>query len=65
MRFFVNFSARDTLLVHDNIALNLQAGDNSVFFRERLREPHAESLVATLASSDAQVYALTPASLEE
>ncbi|HVE41126.1 MAG TPA: hypothetical protein VNM14_14625 [Planctomycetota bacterium] len=65
MRYFINFSAADAILVHDNVVLNLYAERGEPLFRLPLRPPYDDALQLALKSADLFVYALTPASLED
>lgn len=65
MRYFINFSARDALLVHDNVVLNLYADGGEPLFRLDLRPPYEDALDAALKGADLFVFALSPASLQD
>ena len=65
MKFFINFSDQDALVVHDNVVFNLYAGEGEPLFRLKLRPPFEEALESRLKGSDVFVYALTPASLTD
>jgi hypothetical protein len=65
MKYFINFSTDDAILVHDNVVLNLYADGGVPLFRLELRPPFEDALSAALKSCDLFVFALTPASLED
>ncbi len=65
MRFFINFSPADAILVHDNVVLNLYAERGRPLFRLPLRPPYDDALDLELRSADLFVFALSPASLED
>jgi hypothetical protein len=65
VRYFIKFSARDALLVHHNVVLDLYADGGEPLFRFDLRPPFEVALDAALQGADLLVFALTPASLDD